>query len=85
MRPSTTRTQSVTTSWADLPDVRGSEVSILNRTGAALEIRHGGDTDAGEQITISDGQSVALKVAANASEIEIKASAGAAGVQIVVN
>jgi len=85
MKASRTRTQSVTTSWAALPDVRGEYVSILNGTGAALEVRHSGQTAAGESVTIADGQSLGLKVAANASEVQIKAAGGAAGVQIVID
>lgn len=85
MKASRHRTQSVTTSWAGLPDLKAERVSLLNKTGADLEIRHAGQTSAGEQITIADGQSVGLQVNWKASEIQIKASAGAAGVQIIID
>lgn len=85
MKPSRLRTVSVTDSWAALPDEPGENISILNKTGADLEIRHSGQQNAGEQITIADGQSVGLTIAANAKEIEIQATSGAAGVQLVID
>jgi hypothetical protein len=80
------RTVSSTSSWAALPDLpaRGGQVGILNTTGEDLEIRHIGETDVGEQITIPDGSSVAIPVASNAKELQIKGAIGAAGVQLVI-
>jgi len=81
------RTVSSTSSWAALPDLPalGGQVDILNSTGEDLEIRYVGETEAGEQITIPDGASVSLEVNSNAKEIEIQATTGAAGVQIIVS
>lgn len=80
------RTVSSTSSWAALPDLPapGGQVDILNSTGEALEIRHVGETDAGEQITIPDGGTVVLPINSNSKEIQIKATTGAAGVQLIV-
>lgn len=80
-----TRTVSVTTSYVALENLKAKEVSILNNTGANMLIRMVNEPNAGSEITLKDGQSVALAVVANANEIEIKAAAGASGVQIVVN
>lgn len=78
------RTESVTTSYVALPSLRGTNVSILNKTGADLLIRKAAETTAGYEITLPDGSSVGLSVVANASEIEIKAAAGAFGVNYIV-
>lgn len=79
------RTISSTSSWAALPDLRGGNVDILNSTGESLQLRYIGETSAGQQITIPDGGSVSLSVVGNANEIQIKATTGAAGVQLVVS
>jgi hypothetical protein len=79
------RTVSSTSSWAALPDLYAQEVDILNSTGESLELRYAGETSAGQQITIPDGGSVTLSVISNAKEVEIKATTGAAGVQIIVS
>lgn len=78
------RTVSSTSSWAALPDLPAHEVGILNSTGEALEIRHVGETAAGQQITIPNGSSVAIPVTQNAKELQIKGAVGAAGVQLVI-
>ncbi len=80
------RTVSSTSSWAALPDLpaRNGQVDILNSTGEALQIRYAGETSAGQQITIPDKGAVALLVNSNANEVQIKATTGAAGVQILV-
>jgi hypothetical protein len=82
---SITRTASTTAGWVALDSDSGSVVSILNKTGADLQIRKAAETGAGEQITIPDGSSVALSIAANASEIEIKGAGVATGVQYIVD
>ena len=82
---SQTRTVSVTDAWAALADIPAKRVSVLNSTGAALELRMAAETSAGQQITIPDAASVVLSVVSNAKEIQIKASAGAAGVQLVID
>ena len=79
------RTISVTTSWVALPDLRGVRVDFLNRTGADLQIRYARETGADQLVTIPDGAPIALRAAANASEIQIKAAAGATGVNVVVS
>jgi hypothetical protein len=80
------RTVSSTSSWAALPDLpaRNGQVDILNSTGEALQIRYKGETGAGQLITLPDKGTVALLVNSNANEIEIKATTGSAGVQILV-
>jgi len=78
------RTISSTSSWAALPSFPTGAVSILNSTGEALEIRYAGDTDTDEQITIPDGGNVGLPVIANSKEIQIKATTGAAGVNLII-
>lgn len=79
------RTISSTSSWVALPDLRAGEVDILNSTGESLQLRYASEDAAGQQITIPDGGSVKLSVTANAKEIEIKATTGAAGVQLIVS
>lgn len=80
------RTQSVTTSWAALPDEKGGEVSILNNTGADLLIADSTETaDAPKVVTLKDGQSVGLLCSVSAKEFSISAAADAAGVQIIVS
>jgi len=80
------RTVSSTSSWAALPDLpaKNGQVDILNSTGEDLQIRYAGETSAGQQITIPNLGTVSLLVNSNANEIEIKATTGAAGVQILV-
>lgn len=80
------RTVSSTSSWAALPNLPsyGGQVDILNSTGEALEIRHAGETAAGQQITIPDGGTAQLPLINNLNEIQIKATTGAAGVQLIV-
>ena len=79
------RSVSATTSWAALPSLPAKAVSILNGTGAALEIRKEAEDEAGELITLPDGRDVGIAVVANAAEIQIKAASGAAGVQLVID
>ena len=79
------RTVSSTSSWVALPDLPAGEVDILNSTGESLQLRYAGQTGAGQQITIPDGGSVKASVVANAKEIEIKATTGAAGVQLIIS
>jgi hypothetical protein len=80
------RTVSSTSSWAALPDLpaRNVQVDILNSTGEDLQIRYAGETSAGQLITIPDKGTVSLPVNSNANEIQIKATTGAAGVQLIV-
>jgi hypothetical protein len=80
------RTVSSTSSWAALPDLpaRNGQVDILNSTGEDLQIRYAGETSAGQTITIGDGKSVGLPVNSNANEIQIKATTGAAGVNLII-
>jgi hypothetical protein len=78
------RTASVTTSYVPLTALRGTNVSILNRTGAPLLIRKATETTAGFEITISDLSSVGISIVASASEIEIKAAGAASGVNYIV-
>lgn len=79
------RTVSVTTSWVSLPDVAGSDVSVLNNTGADLQLRMRDLHTAAEVITLKDGQGMSVGVCASAAEIQILAAAGAAGVHVIVD
>lgn len=79
-----TRTVSVTTSYVALANLPGRNVSILNRTGADLLVRMASETTAAFEVTIPTGGSVGMSVNNNAKEIEIKAAAGAAGVDYIV-
>ena len=81
------RTVSVTTSWASLGDAIAGRVSILNNTGAAIELRQASDTTTGHSITLKDGQSsppIRL-ISRNIAEIQVQAAAGAGGVQLYLD
>ncbi len=81
------RTVSVTTSWAPLGDVVAGRVSILNNTGAAIQVRFAHDDTSGHSITLKDGQSSPplLLMSRNITEVEIKADAGADGVELFLD
>jgi hypothetical protein len=70
--------------WTALPSLAASEVSILNRTGADLEIRFKGETSAGQSIAIPDLGSVSLPVIANANEIEAQGTAGTSTIHLII-
>jgi hypothetical protein len=77
--------QAVTTSWAPLPNVRATKVSILNNTGAGILVSETTQTgDAARSVTLADGQPMALTPQERATEFSIKAAAGADGVQLVI-
>jgi hypothetical protein len=78
------RTVSSTTGWVALPNLTASQVDILNTTGENLFIRYASETASGQQITLPDERSVALGVNSNSNEIQISATTGAAGVQLIV-
>jgi hypothetical protein len=69
------RTASVTSSWVALTALKGSNVSILNKTGAALLVRKASETTSGFNVSIPDGSSVGVSIVANVAEIEISAVA----------
>lgn len=71
------RTVSVTTSYAPLPDLSCSRVSILNRTSNDLQVRIASETQANQYINLPTALSVAVQ-ARNAKFIEIKAASAAA-------
>ena len=71
-------------SWTALPSLAASEVSILNRTGADLELRYTGETAAGQSITIPDATSVALPVIANANEVQAQGAVGTSTIHLIV-
>lgn len=62
----------VTTSFVALPEIIASEVSILNTSGAALDIQLTGQDGPDQLITIPDKMSVSLPVVSSAREIRIK-------------
>lgn len=75
----------VTTDFAPLPDLRCSKVSLLNTSGAALDVRLEGENGADELITIPDGFPTSIPVVSNAKEVLIKgAGAVSDGVQAVI-
>lgn len=78
------RTVSVTTSYAPLPNLACSRVSILNRTGYDMQVRIATETQTNQQITLPNGMSVAVQ-STNAKFIEIKSIANASGVQLVID
>ena len=81
------RTISVTTSWAGLGDVVAGRVSILNNTGAALQVRAASDATTGHSITLKDGQSSPPMrlMSRNIGEIELQAGAAAEGVELFLD
>lgn len=81
---SKTRQVSVTTSFVALASLAGRSVGVLNNTGADLDVRRAAETAAGQLITLKNGQSARFSVTANMSELEIRAAAGAAGVQLII-
>lgn len=78
------RTVSVTTSYAPLPALTCSRVSILNRTGYDMQVRIATETQTNQQITLPNGMSVAVQ-ATNAKFIEIRSTTFASGVQLVID
>jgi hypothetical protein len=73
---------SVTTGWVELPPYPADVVGIYNNTGADLLIRTVRDLEANYN-TIPNGMAPSYPVLANTSEILIKASVGASGVQVI--
>ena len=74
---------SVTTSWVALPTHKASHVSVQNKTGAALLVRKADRANPSNEVSVADGDSVALLVSRSSADIEIKAASGASGVNIV--
>jgi|GEM_PF-1903257 len=77
------RTVSVTTSYASLPDLSCSRVSLLNRTGYDMQVRIATETQSNQQITLPNGMSVAVQ-STNAKFIQIKSTTNTTGVQLVI-
>lgn len=84
MNASHLRTVSTTADWVALAALPARTVSILNRTGADLQLRMAGETTATYQITIEDGQSASLPVVKSSAEIEIKGAGVATGVELII-
>lgn len=78
------RTVSVTNTYAPLPDLPCSRVSVLNRTGNDMQMRIASETLTNQNITLPSALSVAVQTT-NAKFIEIKAAAPATGVQLVID
>lgn len=78
------RSVSVTNTYAPLPDLPCSRVSILNRTGNDMQVRIASETLTNQNITLPTSLSVAVQTS-NAKFIEIKAAAPASGVQLVID
>lgn len=78
-------TQSTTAGWAALADARGHRARILNKTGAVLDLRMAGNTEAANTITIDDNDEVTLLLSANLREVQIKGAGVAAGVHILLD
>jgi hypothetical protein len=79
------RSVTATTGYVSLTSLEASRVSILNKTGATLDIQMANDTGTGKSISLADGLSVSIGVVRNASEIQIKSASGTTGVYIVVD
>jgi len=81
------RTVSVTTSWAALGDMVAGRISILNNTGASIQVRQASNPTTGYSITLKDGQSsppIPL-LTRNISELQIQAASGATGVDLFLD
>jgi hypothetical protein len=75
----------VTTSYVALPEIIASEVSILNTSGATLDIQLTGQDGPDQLITIPDGQSVSLPVVSSAREIRLRGPGAVNdGAQVVI-
>ena len=74
---------SVTTAWAALPTHKADHVSIQNKTGADLLVRKANRANQSNEITVVDGDSIAVIVGGSSADVEIKAAGGATGVNIV--
>ena len=85
MAASQLRSVTATASYAALPDISATRVSILNKTGATLSIEMANDSAAGKEIVLADGLSVGISVVSNAKEIRIKSATGTTGVYIVID
>lgn len=75
-----------TASYVALPDIPCNHVSILNSTGAALDIQMVADVaDASYSTSIPDGGSWHSDLVANAKEVSLKSATGTTGVQVTLN
>jgi hypothetical protein len=75
----------VTTGYVAMPDLRASKVSLLNTSGAALDVRLEGEDGTSELITIPDAKSASIPVVSNAKEVLIKGPGAVSdGVQAVI-
>jgi hypothetical protein len=79
------RSVTATTSFVSLEALEAKRVSILNKTGADLDIQMEGDVDTGHTITLADGLSVVLSTVRTAAEIQIKSASGTTGVYVVID
>lgn len=57
---------------------------MLNLTGADLQVRYADETGVDELVTIPDKAPLSLIVSANSNEVQIRAAAGASGVQLFI-
>lgn len=73
---------SVTADWVRLKPKSATNVSIQNKTGADLLVRTERD-EATEYVTIANGESVAVPVVSNTSEVLIKAASPASGINLI--
>ena len=75
------------TTWTPLPVKNNGaihSVTVVNRSGADLEVAYGGDTgEADAGVTLADGESVAMRVNNSTSEVSTKGTAVTDGVEIV--
>jgi len=85
MAASLLRSVTATTSYVSLESQRAERVSILNKTGATLDIQMTNDTGSSKAISLADGLSVVIQVGANANEIQIKSASGTSGVYVVID
>lgn len=80
-------TKSVTTSWAaPVSSIRCGEVTLRNHTGADVLYRIAADSEDAEAFgTLTDGESINIRVQVTSTEVEVKAAAGASGLEVILN
>ena len=71
----------LTTNFAALPATAGTHVAVFNNSGTSLVLDHGAGT---ATFTLPTGNERVFKVAANANELRVKATAGTPTVDMEV-
>lgn len=84
MPSDSTRNVSVTTGYVSLPAAPAKHVAIKNSTGVVVSVRKASETASNQEITLANGESVALQTAGNASEIQVKGASAASGLNYII-